>query len=63
MKAGTENRRQKDEELFEGVEIEYVGLSDDEYERRICALIHALLEIDRVLKREDNPPVPIKEAA
>lgn len=38
--------KRKNEQVIEAVEIEYIEVSNNEYEKRICALVKALLEID-----------------
>ena len=45
MKVGTDNKREAKHELSEVVEIEYVVVAESEYERRISALVKALLEL------------------
>lgn len=56
-------RKIRNEELFELVEIEYMRVSESDFERRVCAVVKALLEIDRKLAATDNFTVPTKEAA
>ena len=38
--------KRRNEQVIEAVEIEYIEVSNNEYEKRICALVKALLEID-----------------
>ncbi len=42
------------EEYFETVEIEYLPLSEKEATKRICAVIRALLEIDQILDSRES---------
>lgn len=63
VEKGNKKRKVRNEELFEVVEIEYTRVSKTEYERRVCAVIKALLEIDRCLGAKDNLLGETKEAA
>lgn len=56
-------KRRGEKEQVEVVEIEYIEVSNAEYERKIVALIQALLEIDRSMAPAENPRVETKEAA
>lgn len=55
--------KNKNEQVIEAVEIEYIGVGVSEYERRICAMIKALLEIDDRLSANENEDQISKEAA
>lgn len=55
--------KRKNEQVIEAVEIEYIGVGVSEYERRICAMIKALLEIDERLTANENELQISKEAA
>ena len=55
--------KRKNEQVIEAVEIEYIELGVSEYERRICAMIKALLEIDDRLSANENELQISKEAA
>ena len=61
-KIGKEGKR-KNEQVIEAVEIEYIDVGVSEYERRICAMIKALLEIDDRLTANENELQISKEAA
>ncbi len=58
-----EEGKRRNEQINEAVEIEYIEVSSSEYERRICAMIKALLEIDDRLCRVENEVQISKEAA
>ncbi len=53
----------KNEQIIEAVEIEYIELNRLEYERRVCAMIKALLEIDERLHQHEDKLQISKEAA
>lgn len=55
--------KRKNEHVIEAVEIEYIEVGVSEYERRICAMIKALLEIDDRLSANENELQISKEAA
>ena len=55
--------KRKNEQVIEAVEIEYIDVGVSEYERRICAMIKALLEIDDRLTANENELQISKEAA
>lgn len=42
---------------FETVEIEHLDCNGKEADERICALMHALLEIDQILSKEETAKV------
>lgn len=63
VEKGNKKRKVRSEELFEVVEFEYTRVSEIEYERRVCAVVKALLEIDGVLATKDNLLGETKEAA
>jgi len=56
-------KRRGEKEQLEVVEIEYIEVRNAEYERRIVALIQALLEIDRSRTQAENLGIETKEAA
>lgn len=51
------------EEFYEVVEIEHVITDEKEADRRACAAIRALLEIDQIFQKEDSLKVDLKEAS
>ena len=55
--------KRKNEQVIEAVEIEYIEVSKNEYEKRICALVKALLEIDDRLNELKIEQQISKEAA
>ena len=55
--------KRKNEQVIEVVEIEYIDVGVSEYERRICAMIKALLEIDARTSANENEMQISKEAA
>ena len=55
--------KRKNEQVIEVVEIEYIDVGVSEYERRICAMIKALLEIDARTSANENELQISKEAA
>lgn len=57
----TKTRGEK--EQINVVEIDYIEVKSAEYERRIVALIQALLEIDGSQEQAENPRVETKEVA
>ena len=61
-KIGKEGKR-KNEQVIKAVEIKYIGVGVSEYERRICAMIKALLEIDDRHTANENVAQIAKEAA
>lgn len=56
-------KRRGEKEQIEVVEIKYIEVKRAEYERRIVALIQALLEIDGSHAQAENLGVETKEAA
>lgn len=55
--------RSRFEELYENVEIEHVVTDEKEADRRICAAIRALIEIDQILSKRDSLAEKVKEAS
>ena len=60
MKVGTDKEQERWHELSEVVEIEYIVVAESEYERRICGLVKALLEL--VATKDDSSNIA-KEAS
>ena len=60
MKVGTDKEQETWHELSEVVEIEYIVVAESEYERRICALVKTLLELEAT---QDNSSNVTKEAS
>ena len=55
--------RVQSEEYFKNVEIKQVEIDPDEADRRICAVVEALIEIDQALSAEESKTQVSKEAS
>ena len=50
------------EQIFETIEIEYIALNEKEAAKRVCAVVRVLLEIDQILESRESEAVT-QEAA
>lgn len=55
--------RVQSEEYFKNVEIKRIEIDRDEADRRICAVVEALIEIDQALVAEESKMQVSKEAS
>ncbi len=51
------------DELYESVEVKMIQVSDEDADRRICAAVRALIEIDEFLMGEEPQKQAPKEAS